>query len=326
MRAGELEPTFVAMVRRLRHSLLALLALALAVTAAGCGGAQGSGTEGGGTERGGTAALPVLDDLTLVADATGRADSARFEMEFELQVPALESSFSFSANGAFDTPAKKAEITMDLGSFAEVMSGLAGSFGGNAPPELMDSSKWKLDLRLDGTVAYMRLPFLASELPSGKSWVRIDLAEAARLQGADFGELQSLAQGGDPRETLDYLRSVSGELSHVGTEEIRGVPTSHYFAVVDWQKALARAAREANQPGLLDQLQGLGGSVQNIPVDVWVDKDNFVRRMTMELSISSPGQQQAGASISMELFDYGEPVSIEAPPAGDVVDSSALTD
>ncbi len=316
MRTAAEKPTLVAMVRRLRHSLLALLALALAVAAAGCGGGQ----------SGGTVALPVLDDLTPVADATGRADSARFEMQFELQMQGFDSPFGFSATGAFDTPAKKAEITMDLGSFAELMNGVAGSFGGDAPPELADSSKWKLDLRLDGTVAYMRLPFLASELPSGKSWVRIDLAEAARLQGADFGEFQSLAKGGDPRETLEYLRSVSGKVTHVGTEEIRGVPTSHYFAVLDWQKAVAAAARQANEPGLLDQLQGLGGSIQNIPVDVWVDGDNLVRRMTMDFSVSSPDQQQAKASMSMELFDYGEPVTIEAPPAGDVVDSSALTD
>ena len=59
---------------------------------------------------------------------------------FELQMQGFESSFAFTAKGAFDTPAKKAEITMDLGSFAEFMSGLAGSFGGNAPPELADSS------------------------------------------------------------------------------------------------------------------------------------------------------------------------------------------
>lgn len=316
MRTAAVKPTLVAMVRRLRHSLLALLALALAVTAAGCGGGQ----------SGGTVALPVLDDLRPVADATGRADSARFEMQFEVQMQGFESSFAFTAKGAFDTPAKKAEITMDLGSFAEFMSGLAGSLGGNAPPELADSSKWKLDLRLDGTVAYMRMPFLASELPSGKSWVRIDLAEAARLQGGDFGELQSFAKGGDPRETLDYLRSIAGGLTRIGTEEIRGVPTAHYFAVVDWRKAVARAGREANKPGLLDQLQGPGGSIQNIPVDVWVDGDKLVRRMTMEFSVSSPDQQQAKASMSMELFDYGEPVTIEAPPADDVVDSSALTD
>jgi hypothetical protein len=302
------------MMRHLRLLVLAPLVLALALVVAGCGGSGG----------GGNVALPVLDDLAPVANATARADSARFEMEFGMDIPGF-GPLSFMANGAFDNPSKQAEMTMDLGSFAELMSGLAGSFGGKAPSELRDPEKWKLELRLDGLVAYMRMPFLAGQLPAGKEWVSFDLAHAARLQGMDLGELQSLAKGSDPRETVDFLRSVSGEVSFVGTEDLRGVPTSHYFAIVDWQKLLQRAASQAGQPGLLQQLNGLGGSMQNIPVDVWVDADNRVRQMTMDFSFTSPdGQQQATASVSMELFDYGTSVNVEAPPAAQVVDAFKL--
>ncbi len=81
-------------------------------------------------------------------------------------------------------------------------------------------------MRLDGTVAFMRLPFLESQLPSGKEWVRIDLTKAARLQGMDLTDIQSFAKGSDPRETLDYLRSVSGKLTRIGIEDVRGVPTT----------------------------------------------------------------------------------------------------
>ena len=316
MTATRSKPTFLAMVRLLRLLPVALIALALL---AGCGG-QGNGIDGGGN-----VALPVLEDLTPVADATSKADSARFEMDFTMEMPGLTAPFSFSAAGAFDTPAQKAQMTMDLGSFAEFMSGFASAFGGNAPDELADPSKWTLEMRLDGTVAFMRLPFLASELPSGKEWVRIDLAKAAQLQGANLGDIQSFAKGSDPRETLDYLRSISGELTRIGTEDVRGVPTTHYFAAVDWQKALAQAAKEAGQQGFLAQLQNMPGAVASIPVDVWVDADNLVRRMTMGFSFSSPGQpEQAKASIEMELFDYGEPVTVEAPNAADVVDAFAL--
>lgn len=306
-------------MRHLRQRPLALaLILALLVTAAiaaGCGGGQADGT----------VALPVLHDLAPVADATSTSDSARFEMQYEMEITGLGAPFAFSVSGAYDTPAQKARFTMDFGSFADFMGGLAGSLGGDAPSELTDASKWKLEMLVDGTVAYMRLPLLASELPSGKEWVRVDFKETARLHGVDLTELQSLAKGSDPRQVLDYLRSLSGEVTLVGTEELRGVETSHYFAVVDWQKALASAAREANQSGLFDQLQGLGGSIQNIPVDVWVDKDNLLRRMTMDFAVSSPGgAEQAKASITMELFDYGQPVTVSPPPAADVVDALSL--
>lgn len=303
------------MVRLVRLPLLVVVLALLAALVAGCGGGQGAGS----------VALPVLQDLGPVAEATGKADSARFEMTFELGLPDTSSPLGFSMAGAYDTPAGKAEMTMDLGSLAELVGGFAGSLGGGAPSELADPGKWKLELRLDGTVAYMRLPFLAGELPEGKEWVELDLGRAAEMQGLDLAELRSFAQGSDPREALDYLRSIAGELTRMGTEDVRGVPTVHYFAVVDWQKALARAAREANQAGLFDQLQSLRGVVQNIPVDVWVDADMLVRRMKMDLSASS-GVQQASAAFVLELFDYGQPVDVEAPPAADVVDAFSLRD
>ena len=306
-------PTFLAMVRRLHLVPVALVALAMLV--AGCGGGQGPQS----------VSLPVLQNLAPVADATGKADSARFEMKFTMEMPGLAAPFAFSAKGAFDTPAQKAQMTMDLGSFAEFISGVAGAFGGDAPEELTDASKWQLEMRLDGTVAFMRLPFLASELPSDKEWVRVDLTKAAQLQGVDLADIQSFAKGSDPRETLDYLRSVSGKLTQIGTEDVRGVPTMHYFAAVDWKKALARAASESGQQGFLAQFQNMPSAVASIPVDVWVDADNLVRRMTMGFSFSSPGQpEQAKASIEMELFDYGKSVTVATPSAADVVDAFAL--
>jgi hypothetical protein len=302
------------MVRPRRLVVLALLGALVSALVVGCGGGQ----------SGSSAALPLLDDLAPVADATERADSARFELEFSFDVPGFATPLSFTATGAYDTPAKAAALTMDLGSFAELLGGFAGALGGEAPEGLGDPSKWKLDLRMDGGVAYMRMPLLASELPAGKEWVAIDLARAARLQGAELDDLQSLARGSDPRQALDYLRAVAGKVTHVGTEDVRGVPTSHYFAVVDWQKALASAAAQANQPGLLDQLEGFGATVGNIPVDVWVDENRLLRRMTMKLSMASGGQE-AGGTLALELFDYGQPVDVEAPAAADVVDAFSLT-
>jgi hypothetical protein len=305
-------PTSKAMVRPMRLVVLAFVVAFVGLHAVGCGGGQGT-----------TVALPVLHELGPVADATENADSASFDLGFEFRMGGLDMPLGFTASGAYDTPAKKAELTMDLGSFAKMMSGFAGAVGGDAPKELGDPAKWKLEMRLDGTTAYMRMPFMASQLPSGKEWVGIDLARAAQMQGRDLGELQSLAQGSDPRQMLTYLRSIAGEVTHVGDEEVRGVPTAHYFAVVDWQKALEHAAKQSGQPGLLDQFQGFGGSMSNIPVDVWVDEQSRLRRMTMDFSMSA-GSQEAGGSLRLELFDYGEAVDVDAPPASDVVDAFSL--
>jgi hypothetical protein len=303
------------MMRHLRRFVLAPLVLGLVLAGAGCGGGQEPSST----------ALPVLEDFQPVAAATARTDTARFEMELSMQIPGFNQSFAFKASGASDEKSGKGEITMDLSSFAKLMSGFAGSMGGDMPDGLGDPEKWKLEMRLDGTVAYMHMPMLAGKLPGGKEWVRIDLEQAASLRGLDLAQLQGFAEGSDPRQMLDFLRSVSSEVTRVGTEEVRGVATTHYFAVADFKKALADLARKSGQSSLLTQLGGLGGSLQNVPIDVWVDADNLVRRMNMDLSLSAPGQLgEAKASLAMELFDYGKPVSVEAPPASDTVDLSAL--
>jgi hypothetical protein len=46
--------------------------------------------------------------------------------------------------------------------------------------------------------------------------------------------------------------------------------------------------------------------------------------MNMDLSFAVPGQGAAKASVAMELFDYGQPVSVEVPSASDTVDVSSL--
>jgi hypothetical protein len=301
-------------MRHLRRLALAPLALAFVLAGAGCGG---------GSEQS-ASALPVLQDFEPVALATARTDTARFEMQLSMEIPGFDQAFSFSASGASDTASGEGEITLDMGSFGKLMGGLAGSMGGNVPAGFDDPEKWKMELRLDGDVAYMRMPLLADKLPGGKEWVRLDLKKAASVQGLDLEQFQGFAQGSDPRQMLDFLRAVSSEVTRMGTEEVRGVETTHYFAVVDLKKALADLARTSGQETLFSQFGGFADSLQNLPIDVWVDADNLVRRMNMDLSFAVPGQGAAKASVAMELFDYGRPVSVDVPPASDTVDVSSL--
>jgi hypothetical protein len=245
-------------------------------------------------------------------------------MQLSMEIPGFDQAFSFSASGASDTASGEGEITLDMGSFGKLMGGLAGSMGGNVPAGFDDPEKWKMELRLDGDVAYMRMPLLADKLPGGKEWVRLDLKKAASVQGLDLEQFQGFAQGSDPRQMLDFLRAVSSEVTRMGTEEVRGVETTHYFAVVDLKKALADLARTSGQETLFSQFGGFADSLQNLPIDVWVDADNLVRRMNMDLSFAVPGQGAAKASVAMELFDYGRPVSVDVPPASDTVDVSSL--
>ena len=65
------------------------------------------------------------------------------------------------------------------------------------------------------------------------------------------------------------------------------------------------------------QLDQLGET--SIPVDVWVDADGLVRRMQLDMG----GMLGGTATLTIELFDYGQPVDIEVPSPDDV---RSLTD
>ena len=242
----------------------------------------------------------------------------------EMTFPGADEPFSFTGDGAFDTTANRASLTIDMSSFASLLGGLFAGAAGAGGPELDDPDAWKIEAVQDGFVMYMRFPAVADQLPAGKSWVRMDLRQAGSAQGIDLEQLQRFTSN-DPREILDYLRAVSGEIETVGTEELRGVETTHYYAIVDLLRygKLAPPAEREKLRSLLGEVveqSGLG----KIPMDAWVDEHGLVRKLTMAFSATQPGTtEQATASMSFELYDYGKDVEIELPPAAEVVDASA---
>ena len=289
---------------------------------AGCGGSGGN--------EGATAVTgePIsFEQLSQAAATSSDASSARFSFSMEMTMPGADEPFAFTGEGAFDTAADQAAVSLDLSSFAELLGGMfAGMSGtGVAGPDFGDPSGWQIDAVQDGTVMYLRFPAMASELPAGKSWVRMDLTQAAKAQGFDFAGLQDLA-GNDPRKMLDFLRAASDEIETVGTEELDGVPTTHYRAQVDLAEYAKRGlgGTGADTSGMLNDLFEQSG-LASAPVDVWLDESGLVRKLEMTFSAAPPGTTESvDASMSFELFDYGEPVSVNAPPPAEVVDASAL--
>ena len=53
---------------------------------------------------------------------------------------------------------------------------------------------------------------------------------------------------------------------------------------------------------------------------MWIDADDLPRRVRMEMDglFASLGMGDGGATITMELYDYGEPVDIVVPSADEV--------
>jgi hypothetical protein len=294
---------------RVRSVCALCTATLVAVLLAGCGGS--------------TAGTPV-EDLTHVAEASRNADSAAFELELEQSMGS--DAFSLTAEGAFDTASQQARLSFDLSSLAELFSSFGAAFGaeGDDLEGFGDPANWTLQAIQDGTRFYVSSPLFESALPAGKTWISGDLAQIGREQGFDLGQIGAFGKS-DPRDMLDMLRATTGQLEEVGRDEIRGVEATHYRTTLDLDELRARLEKlEAKGvvDGFIESIESSG--MQEVPLDVWVDADSLVRRLVMTISTKQSGRT-AKASFSMDVFDYGEPVEVAAPPASEVVEGSELS-
>ena len=102
--------------------------------------------------------------------------------------------------------------------------------------------------------------------------------------------------GTSPDRLLKDLIKSSKKVEKLGSEEIRGVTTTHY-----------RAHLDKTNPGLniLKDEPGI--------VDAWIDEQGLPRR----IRVPDGGENESAAVI--DLFDFGVPVDVEAPPANEIV-------
>ena len=87
-----------------------------------------------------------------------------------------------------------------------------------------------LDEVLNGTTIYLQSPLLTSNLPKGKTWLKLDLQKAAP-KGVDLSALTTQS----PTKLLSQLQA-AGNVTKVGDETINGTATTHYRAKLDLSK------------------------------------------------------------------------------------------
>lgn len=271
------------------------LAASLLVAANGCAKPAGDATV-------------LTGDMAVVAlraapGAAAAAGSGRFEMTVAVDTP--EGVFDIVATGAF--AGDQMTMSMDLGS---VLAQAAAATGDTVP----DGFDEPMLMVVDGTTTYMRNPMLQA-LTGGTAWLSLS-PEDLGLAGSSFG---FGAGGDDPSRLLEALRGVADGVEVVGRDEVRGVLTTHLRATINLAKALEQAPPE--QRAVLEaQMEGLDASLSGIPVEVWIDGDDLARRMVLvtEAAVFAPAAAAEGSvTVTIEFFDYGEPVEIEIPPEQD---------
>src|SRR5262249_28279990 len=173
---------------------------------------------------------------------------------------------------------------------------------------------------------YVKLPgAVGAALPKGKSWLAVPtgtLGGDAPGLGSPLGPFGV----GNPADLLASLLAMSGSERNLGAATIRGVPVTGFAVNIDPAKAAARVP-DWERASFQQLAKSLGSGT--IPVDVWVDGQNQVRRVRLSLSspgatdlIGAPGKTKLVEST--DYYDFGVPVHVTAPPAAEVASLSQL--
>jgi hypothetical protein len=229
--------------------------------------------------------------------------------------------------GTVDVNAAGQSISMDLSGYESLArhDGLL-KFNINGAPGI-SSSTATFQMRFIYPVFYMSSPLFASALPSGKQWLKFNVASLLSKQGVNPAVLSTTQS--DPTQYLQYLKATSGGVQNLGTETIRGVETTHYHAVSDLSRyaALLPASKRAAARKTFSHLQQLTGTHQ-IPIDVWIDSHNLVRQMQVKLAVHPSSGALAGKTLSekvtVDLFNFGPKPAVAPPPADQTEDLNAL--
>jgi LppX_LprAFG lipoprotein len=238
--------------------------------------------------------------------ATKTADAGSARVSFTGTVSGVPGG-PFTVSGEGEYSEAQARMTFDM---SDLGAASGAAFGG------------EMEMVMDGSLMYMKLPSqVASGLPGGKEWIRLDLAAAGEELGLDFEELMQV-QRTDPTQTLKYLLGASEDFERVGSEEVRGVETTHYRGTVDLRKALEQIPADSRDE--LERVLELVGDPK-MPFEVWIDDDGLARQMKYEQPMPvGQGGEDATMALTMEMYDFGADVDVEPPPDDEVIDLQEL--
>lgn len=286
----------------------AVIAVAIGVVALVQGGDDGTSSVG-------------PEAVAEAAERTASVDGLKYTMTGETEIPQLGRSITFTGEGVTDIKGQRGTARMDMSKMAD----LAKEQGEDGP--VADPDTWQMEMVFDQRFFYMKFPLAQAEL-GGKEWMKFDMRKTSEALGIDPAVVRASQQQGDPGMSLQFMRSVSDDVEELGTETIRGIPTTHYRATIDLRKypELVPPDKRDEARRSADRLIELSGGEETSDVEVWVGKDKLVHRMKQEQNMKLPGQNQVTRStFTSDFVDHGAQVRIQPPPDDEVRDVTDQT-
>ncbi|WP_406008142.1 hypothetical protein OG440_19900 [Streptomyces sp. NBC_00637] len=266
-----------------RRGLMGAMVLS-GLVAGACAGAAGC-SAGGAAAEDGRAADPV-ETLHRAADTLVEAGTSRARTSMEMATGGTR--VTIRGQGVYDYRTQRGELKVLLPQDP------AGTIEHRPITELLAPGALFMKNRGAG-------------VPDDK-WVRVETA------GLSDG---NLVTGGatDPFAAAEVLRGTR-TATYVGRTEVAGTAVRHYRGTAD----LTVAADHASAGGR-DALRAAakGFATARVPFDVYLDDDGRIRKVRHRFSFVNGQRKEAVAVASTTLlYDFGAPVEVRLPAAGDI--------
>jgi hypothetical protein len=242
--------------------------------------------------------LPAVEPYSLAASAENAAAARSVEFDLSIAYDGMGMAGDMTMSGAVDNETGLATFSTDLG-------GMLGEMG-------MADGSGTIEMIIDDAndVAYLNSQLFGEFVPSGGSWVSIDLDAFGALgeSGGPLGE----STGIDPTELAAMLLD-SEAVTELGDETIDGVATKHYQVTVNLTDAFAAV------PALDDPSIETADLPTTVVYDVWVTEDNQLWRISTDLDVAA-----VGMAMTLDLRPSDESVDVTIPT--DAYDLTSLFD
>jgi hypothetical protein len=195
--------------------------------------------------------------------------------------------------------------------------------------ETLPGGQGSAETRFVNGKLYTKLPgSLVSSLSNGKPWISLDVG---KLSQQGDGSLQQLMTDSpsDPSTVLGFLRGAGSQVNTIGPDTVDGAKTTHYQVILDLDKASqgqSQQTRQATQA--LEQELG----THSLPAQVWLDDQGRLRKFMVDETLNGtmPGNTSTTKPTgpihfqsTAVLSDFGTPVNVTPPPAGQTADLTA---
>ena len=202
--------------------------------------------------------------------------------------------------------AKTSHVAMTIGSTGQEIKAEGDVVTGDTPAESAMAMTMDLGAAAGGQVMEMRLVkevfYMRMGALTDNKFAKIDLSDESNPLAKQYGDMMDQI---DPTKNMESIKDAVKSFKEKGDAiEIDGVKAQPYELVIDTAK-FGDVASDAGTEVVPEEMV----------MTMFIGEDNLPRRAITKV---------AGQSIQMDYSKWGEPVTIEAPPAGDITDKSPL--